>query len=233
MQKIGLIGGLSWVSTADYYRRLNQIAQARLGGVTSAHLVLESVNRQDYVDAVIERQDEAAACTQILAAARSVERAGASFIVICCNDVHRFVSEIAPQVGIPFLHIAEAAAAAIKAAGLCRVALLGVRKTMEGNFYPQVLARHGIETLVPNEAEKAFIHDSIYEEMVHDVFTEETRRGYVKIVDDLATRGAEGAVLACTEIPLLLAPEDLNVPSFSTTQLHCEAAIDMAINGKG
>jgi aspartate racemase len=231
MRKIGLIGGLSWVSTADYYRRLNQIAQARLGGVTSAQLVLESVNRQDYVDAVIERRDERAACDQILAAAKSVERAGAVFIVICCNDVHRFVPEIAPQIGIPFLHIAEATAIAIRAAGLRRVALVGVRKTMEGDFYPQALARYGIETFTPNETEKAFVHDTIYGELVNDVFTEETRRGYVRLVDDLAARGADGVVLGCTEIPLLLRPDDLNMPSFSTTELHCEAAIEMAIDG--
>ncbi|MEJ8574286.1 aspartate/glutamate racemase family protein [Microbaculum marinum] len=229
MQKIGLIGGLSWVSTAEYYRRLNRIAQQRLGGVTSARLVLESVNRQDYVEAVIERGDEAAACAQILAAARGVEAAGAAFIVICCNDVHRFVDEIEPVLSIPFLHIAEATARAIRASGLERVALLGVRKTMEGDFYPRILARHGIETMVPTEAERAFVHDTIYAELVKDVFTDATRQGYVRLVEALASRGAEGVILGCTEIPLLVRPEDLGVPSFSTTDLHCEAAIERAV----
>lgn len=231
MQKIGLIGGLSWVSTAEYYRRLNQLAQARLGGVASARLILESVNRQDYVEAVIERQDETAACAQITAAARGLEVAGAAFIVICCNDVHRFVEDIELQISIPFLHIAEATAGVITARGLKKVALLGVRKTMEGDFYPKVLARHGIETLVPNESEKAFIHNTIYEELVKDVFSDETRRGYGRVVDDLAARGAEGVILGCTEIPLLLKPGDLNILSFSTTELHCDAAIERAIDG--
>jgi aspartate racemase len=223
---------LSWVSTADYYRRLNQIAQERLGGVASARLVLESVNRQDYVDAVIVRRDEVAACAQILEAARGVEAAGAAFIVICCNDVHRFVDEIAPQISIPFLHIAEATAQAIRARELKTVALLGVRKTMEGDFYPRVLKRYGIDTMIPNEAEKAYVHGTIYDELVMDVFSEETRRGYVSLVDDLKARGAEGVIFGCTEIPLLLGPEDVNVPSFSTIELHCAAAIDRAISGQ-
>jgi aspartate racemase len=231
MRKIGLIGGLSWVSTAEYYRRLNQITQARLGGVSSARLVLESVNRQDYVEAVIERKDENAACEQILDAARNVERAGAAFIVICCNDVHRFVPQIETEVGIPFLHIAEATAKAIEAQGIASVALLGVRKTMEGDFYPNILKQHGITTIIPDEADRAFIHDTIYAELVEDVFTEETRQGYIRVIGGLASRGAGGVVLGCTEIPLLLPPEDIAIPSFSTTELHCAAAVEMAISG--
>ena len=229
MKKIGLIGGLSWVSTAEYYRRLNQITQETLGGVHSARLVLESVNRQAYVDAVIEREDEAAACEQILQAAQSVEKAGAAFIIICCNDAHRFVPEIAPHITIPFLHIADAAALAIKAAKLKSVALLGIRKTMEGDFYSGVLRNHGLQVIIPNETEKTYIHDAIYKELVNDIFTDATRQGYVKIIDDLALRGAEGVVLGCTEIPLLLKPEDTRIPSFSTSELHCRAAIEKAL----
>jgi len=229
MKKIGLIGGLSWVSTAEYYRRLNQIAQETLGGVHSVRLVLESVNRQAYVDAVIEREDEAAACEQILKAAQSVEKAGATFIVISCNDVHRFVPEIAPCIGIPFLHIADVAATAIKAAKLKSVALLGVRKTMEGDFYSGILRKHGLHVVIPNEEEKTFVHDTIYNELVNDIFTDATRQGYVATIDGLASRGAEGVVLGCTEIPLLLKPEDIRIPSFSTTELHCRAAIKKAL----
>jgi len=229
MKKIGLIGGLSWVSTAEYYRRLNQITQETLGGVHSARLVLESVNRQAYVDAVIEREDEAAACEQILQAAQSVEKAGAAFIVISCNDVHRFVPEITPRIGIPFLHIADVTATAIKSAKLKSVALLGVRKTMEGDFYSGILRKHGLQVIIPNEAEKTYIHDAIYNELVNDIFTDATRQGYVKTIDDLASRGAEGVVLGCTEIPLLLKPEDIRIPSFSTSELHCRAAIEKAL----
>ena len=232
MKKIGLIGGLSWVSTADYYKRLNLMMQDRLGGVSSARLVLESVNRQDYVDAVIERQDEDAACSQILDAAKGVERAGADFIVITCNDVHRFLPRVSEALVIPFLHIADATADAIQARGLTKVGLLGVRKTMEGDFYPDILSARGIKTLVPDEPDRSYIHDRIYDEMVHDRFTDETRRGYLDVMARLADRGAEGVVLGCTEIPLLLTPDQIPIPSFSTTELHCAAAVDRALGSR-
>lgn len=229
MKKIGLIGGLSWVSTAEYYKRINELVQVRAGGVSSARIVLESVNRQDYVDAVIDRQDEDAACQQIADSAQALQAAGADFIVITCNDVHRFVPEIQPLIRIPFLHIATVTAQAIKAQGLKKVALLGVRKTMEGDFYPSILASHGIETLVPSEAEKAYIHDSIYDELVHNRFQDSTRADYVSIIRDLGLRGADCVALACTEIPLLVSPDQSPLPAFSTTELHCRAAVEQAL----
>ena len=229
MKKIGLIGGLSWVSTGGYYRRLNKLMQERRGGVTSPRIVLESVNRQDYVDAVIERQNEVEAGGIIMQAARSLERAGADFIMICCNDVHRFVPAIWLRISIPFLHIAEATAQAIKAQELKTVALLGVRKTMEERFYPDILARHGIETIVPDEDEKAFVHNSIYDELVRDEFRPETRARYVDLIDALAQRGAQGTVLGCTEIPMLIGENDVPTPIFSTTEIHCRAGIEMAL----
>lgn len=229
MKKIGMIGGLSWVSTAEYYRRVNEITLERAGGVSSARVVLESVNRQDYVDAVIKRRDEPAACEQIVRAAQALERAGADFIVITCNDVHRFVPELARQVSIPFLHIAEVTARAIAAAGHCKVAVLGVRKTMESTFYPGSLARHGLDVLILDENEKRFIHESIYEELVKNRFLDTTRARYQDLIADLGARGADCVALACTEIPLLLSPEDSSLPAFSTTELHCRAAVDMAL----
>ena len=230
MKKIGMIGGLSWVSTAAYYRLLNELMQEKLGGVSSAHLILESVNRQDYVEAVIDRKDEEAACAMILSAAQAVERGGAAFIVISCNDVHRFVPEVQPQIDIPFLHIAEATAQAIKAAGLSSVALLGVRKTMEEPFYPEILKAHGIATVIPDEEQKTIIHDTIYDELVKDIFLDTTRARYVEIIRELQARGAEGAILGCTEIPLLLGEDDVDVPVFSTTDIHCKAAVERALN---
>ena len=230
MKKIGMIGGLSWVSTAAYYRLLNELMQETLGGMSSAHLILESVNRQDYVEAVIDRKDEEAACAMILEAAQAVECGGADFIVISCNDVHRFVPDVQPRIGIPFLHIAEATAEAIKAAGIRSVALLGVRKTMEEPFYPEILKAHGIATIIPDETQKTYIHDSIYDELVKDVFLDTTRARYVEIIRDLQSRGAEGAILGCTEIPLLLGEQDVDVPVFSTTDIHCKAAIEQAVS---
>ncbi len=231
MKKIGLIGGLSWVSTAQYYRRLNEMMQARMGGVTSPRIVLESVNRQAYVDAVIERQDEGEACAIITEAARSLERAGADFIMICCNDVHRFVPAVRPCVSLPFLHIAEATAQAIRTQGLTRVALLGVRKTMEERFYPDILAGHGIETIIPDEDEKTFVHDSIYDELARDLFLPETRARYVDLIGALSKRGAQGTILGCTEIPMLIGEDDVTTPVFSTTEIHCRAGIERALAG--
>lgn len=229
MQKIGLIGGLSWVATAEYYRRLNILTQERLGGVSSPRIVLESVNRQQYVEAVIDRKDEAAACAQILDAAQALERAGADFIVITCNDVHRFVSEIAPHIAIPFLHIAETTALAVHNCGLRKVALLGVRKTMEGDFYPGILAEHGIKTIVPEEPDRSYIHDRIYDELVSDIFTQKTRDGFLKVIANTTKLGAQGVILGCTEIPLLLKADHITIPSFSTTELHCKAAVERAL----
>ncbi|MCP4184855.1 MAG: amino acid racemase [Hyphomicrobiales bacterium] len=229
MKKIGLIGGLSWISTAHYYRRLNQITQEKAGGVHSVSLVLESVDRQDYVDAVIHREDEAAACEQILKAAQCVEKAGAEFIVISCNDVHRFVPDIKPYINIQFLHIAEVTAQAIKTQNLNNVALLGVNKTMDGDFYQAIMESHNINVIIPSQQEKAYIHDKIFGELVVDIFTQDTRQGYLEIINALASRGAEGVILGCTEIPMLLDAQDIAIPSFSTTELHCRAAVEKAL----
>lgn len=231
MKKIGMIGGLSWVSTAAYYQRLNEIAQMQFGGVTSAHIILESVNRERYVDYVIRQKNEDAACEMILSAARAIEAGGAEFIVISCNDVHRFVPQVAPQLSIPFLHIAEVTAQAIERQGLKKVALLGVMKTMEGNFYQSILSNHDIETLVPEPDERDYVHDKIMDEMVANIFTDETKSGYLDIIKILHQRGAEGVILGCTEIPLLLNANEIPIPSFSTTELHCQATIDRAIAG--
>lgn len=229
MKKIGLIGGLSWVSTAEYYKRLNEITQERAGGVSSARIVLESVDRQEYASAVIDRQDEAAACQQIAESARALEAARADFIVITCNDVHRFVPEIERNLTIPFLHIASVTAAAIKAQGLKSVAILGVRKTMECDFYPVTLQKHGIQAVIPNEVEKKFVHDSIYDELVRNDFRDSTRSGYRSLIKALGLRGADSVALACTEIPLLISPEQSPLPAFSTTELHCRAAVEHAL----
>ncbi|MBU2957859.1 amino acid racemase [Paracoccus sp. 1_MG-2023] len=229
MKKIGMIGGLSWVATAEYYRRLNQLIQAECGGATSARIVIESVNRQDYLDAMHGRGDEDAACAIIADAAGALEAAGAEFIVLACNNAHRFVPRIAPTVALRFLHIAEVTARAIAAQGCRRVALLGVRKTMEDDFYPSIFADHGIETLIPTEPDRAIIDDTIHRELVNDRFLDATRDEYGRIIAALAARGAEGVALACTEIPLLLGPDDACLPLYSTTELHCRAAVAMAL----
>jgi len=229
MQKIGLLGGLSWVSTAEYYRRLNELVQGQLGGSASASVVLESLNLQAYIDAVIQRQDEEEACEMIFDACRNLENAGAKFIVICCNDVHRFVPEIAPGIRIPFLHIAEVTAGAIVSKGLKKVALPGVKQTMEGKFYQEILARHGVETLIPDLEDRDYIDDRILDELNLNIFNESTKAGYLDVIKRLSGAGAEGVILGCTEIPLLIQPEEINIPAFATTDLHCVAAIDRSL----
>lgn len=228
MQRIGLIGGLTWISTAEYYRRLNEIVQERLGGANSADLVLASVNREDFAQAA-DRNDEDAARGLLLAAAQRVERAGADFIALCCNGAHQFVPQVEREISIPFLHIADATARKVHAAGLNRVALLGVRNTMEQTFYPDILARRGIETMIPNDAERAYIHDSIQRELANNIFSDDTRRHYIEIIKGLQSRGAQGVILGCTEIPLLVRPDDTTVLTFSTTELHCQAVVERAL----
>ena len=232
MRKIGLLGGLSWVSTAEYYRRLNEIMQERLGGVASARIVIESLNRQDYVDAVIERKDEKAACKMILDACQNLELSGADFVVISCNDAHRFVPEVAAKIQIPFLHIAEVTGQAIAKLKLNKVGLLGVKKTMESEFYPKILSEYEIETIVPTPSDRDYIHDKIFEELVNNVFSESTKTGYQDVINRLSVKGAEGVILGCTEIPLLIRSGEIGIPSFATTDLHCNAAVEWALDSQ-
>jgi len=229
LKKIGIIGGLSWVASAEYYKRLNELTQQAVGGVASARIVLESVNRQDYIRAMVDRKDEDAACRIILDAAYALKAAKADFIVIACNNAHRFVPVIQPLVGLPVLHIADVTATAIKAQGMGKVAVLGVRPTMEGHFYPDSLARQGLQTVPLTEPEKTFIHHSIHSELVQNQFHETTRQSYHNIIAALRDRGADCVALACTEIPLLLSSGNAPLPAFSTTELHCQAAVAMAL----
>lgn len=229
MKTIGMIGGLTWVSTAQYYRRLNEIVAERVGGSASAKLVLASVNRADYVSAYLEKGDEDAAGDVVLEAARRVEGGGADFIVICCNNAHRFVPMLESRLSIPILHVAEATARQAQEQGISSIGLLGIRKTMEAPFYADVLRGFGIESIIPDEPDRSYINDSIYAELTKNVFRDETRKGYVEVMERLRARGAEGVVLGCTEIPLLVGAADTDIPVFDTTELHCQAAVTVAL----
>lgn len=229
MKTIGMVGGMTWVSTAQYYKRLNEIVADRVGGSASAKLSLASVDRSDYVKAYLENGDEDAAGQVVLDAALSAQGGGADFLIICCNNAHRFVPLLEQNLRIPILHIAEATALEARKAGMSKLALLGIRKTMENPFYADVLASHGIETIIPDEPDRAYVNDKIYEEMVKNVFTEDTRQGYIGVMETLQKRGAAGIVLGCTEIPLLIRPGDTVIPTFDTTEIHCQAAITEAL----
>ena len=229
MKTIGLIGGMSWESTVPYYQDINRAIGARLGGLHSAKIVLYSVEFQE-----IERLQHAGRWEEagvILAeAARAVRRAGADVIVLCTNTMHKVAPQIEAAVDVPFLHIADATAVRVKAAGVARIGLLGTRFTMEESFYRGRLeSQHGLEVLVPPEDERTLVHRVIYEELCLGQVREDSRRAFQTVVAGLAARGAEGVILGCTEIGLLLRPEDAPVPLFDTGRIHAEAAVEFAL----
>ncbi|MFD8703797.1 aspartate/glutamate racemase family protein [Kitasatospora sp. NPDC059648] len=228
MKTLGLIGGMSWESTAQYYRTLNELTRDRLGGLHSARLVLHSV---DFAD--IERLQTAGRWEEagaVLAdAARSLEAAGADLLLICTNTMHKVADQVAAAVTVPLLHLADATADAVRAAGLRRVGLLGTAFTMEQDFYRGRLASGGLDVLVPDAESRALVHRVIYEELCLGVVREESRAAYRRVIEQLVAAGAEGVVLGCTEIELLVGPEDSPVPVFPTARLHAEAAVTAAL----
>ena len=229
MKTIGVIGGMSWESTIPYYQTINRVVGARLGGLHSARIILYSVEFQEIERLQhAERWDDAGV---ILAdAARALRRAGADVIVLATNTMHRVAAQIEAAVDIPLLHIADATAARVQAAGVTRVGLLGTRFTMEQPFYRDRLAtRHGLDVLVPPEDARALVHQVIYRELCVGAIKDESRRGFQEIVAGLVARGAQGVILGCTEIGLLLRPEDAPVPLFDTGIIHAEAAADFAL----
>ena len=229
MLTIGLLGGMSWESTVPYYRTVNEVVKARLGGLHSAKVVLLSVDFAE-VGRLQHAGDWDAAGDLLAGAARSLEAAGADFVVVCTNTMHRVADAIEAAVGIPLLHIADPTAAAIRAAGLRTVGLLGTRFTMEQDFYVGRLERrHGLTVLTPPAAERETVHRVIYDELVLGRTLEPSRAVFRRVIADLVERGAQGVILGCTEISLLVGPEDASVPLFDTTAIHATAAAERAL----
>lgn len=229
MKTIGLIGGMSWESTIPYYRQINQSIKERLGGLHSAKVVLYSVDFHE-IERLQHAGDWEAAGQLLAAAARALELAGADFLVLCTNTMHKVAPAIEAAVRIPLFHIADPTAEAIKDAGLSTVGLLGTRFTMEQAFYKDRLReRHGLQVLIPNQADREVIHRVIYEELCLGRVVEESRAEYRRIMADLVDQGAEGIVLGCTEISLLVAQQDSTVPLFDTTTIHARKAAEWAI----
>lgn len=229
MKTIGLLGGMSWHSSLEYYRLINEMVQERLGGVHSARCLLYSVEFAE-IDA-LERQnrwDETASI--LIAAAQHLERGGADFVVICSNTTHKNAEQIQAQISIPILHIADATARYICANGLHRIGLLGTRFTMEEDFIRGRLERkYGLEVIIPALQDRETVHRVIYDEFCAGLFLEQSRLQYVDIMAHLVESGAEGIILGCTEIGLLVRPEDCQVPLFDTTRIHAAAAVDYAL----
>ncbi len=229
MKKIGLIGGMSWESSLVYYRILNEKVRELLGGFHSSHCVMESVDFAGIEK--LQHQNNWAALNEIMAgAARNLERAGADLIVLCTNSMHLCSEAITTSVDIPFLHIARATAEAIHKSGIGKVLLLGTRFTMESTFYSSVLQTDfGIGVMIPNEEDRKKIHRVVYEELVQGVIRNESREEYKEIIEKAVNEGAQGVILGCTEIPLLIDQQDVSVPVFDTTRIHAESAVEWAL----
>ncbi len=228
MRMIGLIGGMSWQSSAEYYRLLNELVRDRLGGLHSARCLLYSV---DFAE--IERLQVAGAWDEagevLAAAARSLEAAGAEVLVLCTNTMHKVAGAVEQATPIPLLHLADVTADAVRARGLARVGLLGTAFTMEQPFYRDRLTAHGLTVDVPEEADRRLVHRIIYEELCLGVVDDGSRRLLREVVAHLVSGGSEGVVLGCTELELILGPSDAEVPVFPTTRLHAEAAVALAL----
>ena len=225
MKTLGLIGGTSWHSTVDYYRLINKLVNERLGGLHSARLILYSVNFHEFYN---NSQEEGWPGSEryVSNIAKTLEAAGAEGLIFCANTPHMVADAVQAAINIPLIHIAEATAAEIQKAKLTRVALLGTVFTMEQPFYKDILAKHGIETVVPEKAARDWIHNTIFEELGLGIFKPETKAEYLRIMHTMKEQGVEGVILGCTEIPMLVKPEECPLPAFDTIEIHAKAAVE-------
>lgn len=228
MKIIGLVGGTSWISSVDYYRLFNEITNQRLGGNEAAKTVLYSVNYGEIVTYTHQGNWDAIAAI-ISDAAQKVERAGADCILLGANTMHHVAEKVQQSVKVPLLHIADVVGKAITEKQLKKVALLGTKYTMLFDFYTRKLADYGIETIIPDAEGVDFVNNAIYNELGKGKFLPETKQRFLQLIDKLAGQGAEGVILGCTEIPMLVKQEDTLVPVFDTTMLHATAAVDFAL----
>jgi aspartate racemase len=230
MKTIGLIGGMSWESTQLYYRLINQKVRDELGGLHSARLVLYSVDFAE-IEA-LQHQGDWQATAQILGSAgRALESAGADFLVLCTNTMHKVAPQIVRSVNIPLLHIADATASVLKKDGITCVGLLGTRFTMEESFYCDRLRKHDIQIVVPDAHQREGIHTVIYSELCRGHIKPESKAFYLEVVTSLATRGAQGVILGCTEIGLLVQGSDTEIQLYDTTEIHAHQAVQLALGG--
>jgi len=229
MKTIGMIGGMSWESSLEYYRILNETVKARLGGLHSAKCLLYSVEFAE-IEAMQHQGNWKAATEMMIDAAKRIENGGADFLIICTNTMHKMAEEVQQNIKIPLLHIADATAEKIKSIGLKKIGLLGTRFTMEENFYKgRLIKKHGLDVIVPNNDEREIVHRVIYDELCNGEIKESSKLKFIEIMNHLVEDGAEGIILGCTEIGLLVQQKDSQVPLFDTTKIHAEAAVDIAL----
>jgi aspartate racemase len=229
MKTLGLIGGTTWVSTVDYYSHINKMAAERLGGSASAELILYSVNFAE-IKAWADESNWKAIGERLSDLAARLESAGAGAIVLCANTMHIVAETVQESAGIPVLHIVDAVAKEIEKQQAKKVALLGTGFTMDNDFYQNRLLTFGIDTIVPEKDDRDFIHNSIFDELGKEIYRDETKQRYLEIIERLSKEGAEGIILGCTEIPLLIKQDDCSVPVFDTTMIHAKYAADFALS---
>jgi aspartate racemase len=229
MKTVGIIGGMSWESTSTYYRRLNQLINERLGGLHSAEILLASVDFAP-IEEMQSRGDWEAAGSALVTKARQLEKAGADCIVIATNTMHKVAPEIEAVVSIPLIHIVDALTNHLKKNEIEQAGLLGTRFTMQQPFYKDRLEQKGIRVLIPNEDDSKTVDSIIFKELCHGQFTDDARKQYLNVIDDLSAKGAQGVILGCTEIGLLVQQEHSALPLFDTTEVHCQAIADWMLN---
>jgi len=229
MNILGLIGGFSWVSTIDYYREINKGVNEKLGANNSCRCIIYSLNYQDVIDNN-SKGDFEATYVLILEAAHKLKNSGVDGIVLCANTMHLFAERLETEVSLPIIHIVKAVANTINHRGLKKVGLLGTKATMEMDFYKDILKKNGIETIIPEESDRNFVHDKIFSELGKEIIKEDTKTEYLSIINKLLNKGAEGIILGCTEIPLLIKKSDCSCPVFDTTVIHSKAAVEFALN---
>jgi len=229
MKTIGLLGGMSWESTAQYYRLINTAIRKRLGGLHSARIILLSVDFQ-VIEKLQAGNDWQQAGELLAVEARRVEAAGADFLLLCTNTMHKVADQLASAISIPLVHLADATGAYLSARGVERVGLLGTRFTMAEDFYRRRLqASRNIEVVIPSEQDMTLVNDIIFGELCRGIIRESSRRTYLRIIREMHKAGAEGIILGCTEIGLLVGDDDTDIPLFDTTAIHARAAVDLAL----
>jgi len=229
MKTIGMIGGTGWPSTLEYYRMINQETNKRLGGLNSAKMVITSFNYAE-IDALNKKEDHAGVYKLVLESAQKLRNCSVDCLVLCANTLHQYVERLEEEINVKVVHIADATAVEIKKKKLSKIGLLGTRFTMEMDFYTRRLKEQGIESIVPEKPERDFIHNVIMNELLKEEFKQESKLKFLKIISDLEKNGAQGIVLGCTEIPLLIKQSDVHLLVFNTLEIHAKAAVDFALS---
>jgi aspartate racemase len=229
MKTIGLIGGITWHSTLDYYRLINQQINEKLGGSSSAKIVLNSLNFELVKHKTVE-QDWDGLAKMMIEEVKKLESAGADCVVLCANTMHQIAPQVQAKTNLPLIHIASVTANSVLRQKLTKVALLGTKYTMQLDFYRNTLLQKGISTVIPNEADIEIVNNAIYDEMSKGQFLPATKTNFLRIIEALTDQGAQGAILGCTEIPILIQQNDVSIPVFDTTTIHVEAAVAFALS---